>query len=90
MANTAQAVMILLDYAATNPDAEIRFRHSNMILHIHSNASYISNKRPKVGQQDILSWGRESGQDQQTGVGPCQNLEMCYGLRSRSRMQQFL
>jgi hypothetical protein len=32
----------LLDYLATHPDATIRFHASDMILHIHSDASYLS------------------------------------------------
>jgi hypothetical protein len=32
----------LLDYLATHPDAKIRFYASDMILHIHSDASYLS------------------------------------------------
>jgi hypothetical protein len=35
-----------LDYLATHPDAKIRFHASEMILHIHSDASYLS--VPKV------------------------------------------
>eukprot|EP00957_Ditylum_brightwellii_P143965 10969677-Ditylum_brightwellii.AAC.1 len=43
--STMQAVAMLLDYTATNPDAKIRFRRSDMILHIHSDASYFSEKK---------------------------------------------
>jgi hypothetical protein len=32
----------LLDYLATHPDATIRYHKSDMILHIHSDASYLS------------------------------------------------
>jgi hypothetical protein len=32
----------LLDYLATHPDATIRYHASDMILHIHSDASYLS------------------------------------------------
>jgi hypothetical protein len=32
----------LLDYVATHPDATIRYHASDMILHIHSDASYLS------------------------------------------------
>jgi hypothetical protein len=31
-----------LDYLATRPDATIRYHASNMILHIHGDASYLS------------------------------------------------
>jgi hypothetical protein len=39
---TAQAATHLLNYAATNPSATVRFRSSEMILHVHSDASYLS------------------------------------------------
>jgi hypothetical protein len=32
----------LLDYLVTNPDATIRYHASDMILHIHSDSSYLS------------------------------------------------
>ena len=32
----------LLNYAATHPNAPIRYTASDMVLHIHSNASYLS------------------------------------------------
>jgi hypothetical protein len=41
-ANTAKAVSQLLDYAATHPDASIRYSASGMILHLDSDASYLS------------------------------------------------
>jgi hypothetical protein len=40
--NAAQRVHQLLDYLATHPDARIRFYPSEMILNIHSDASYLS------------------------------------------------
>jgi hypothetical protein len=39
---TQAATNQLLDYFATHPDATIRYHASDMILHIHSDASYIS------------------------------------------------
>jgi hypothetical protein len=41
----------LLNYAATHPDGSIRFHASGMILHLHSNASYLSEPkaRSRVG-----------------------------------------
>jgi hypothetical protein len=41
----------LLDYLATHPDATIRYHTSDMILHIHSDASYlsVSNARSRLG-----------------------------------------
>jgi hypothetical protein len=37
----------LLDYLATHPDAKICFQATNMILHIHSDASYLSVSKAK-------------------------------------------
>jgi hypothetical protein len=39
---TQAATNQMLDYLATHPDATIRHHASNMILHIHSDASYLS------------------------------------------------
>jgi hypothetical protein len=41
----------LLDYLATHPDATIRYHTSDMILHIHSDATYlsVSNARSRLG-----------------------------------------
>jgi hypothetical protein len=39
---TAQALTQLLNYAASHPDATVRYTASNMYLHIHSDASYLS------------------------------------------------
>jgi hypothetical protein len=49
--NTQAATNQLLDYLATHPDAAIRYHASGMILHIHSDASYlsVSNARSRLG-----------------------------------------
>jgi hypothetical protein len=39
---TQAAINQMLDYLATHPDATIPYHASDMILHIHSNASYLS------------------------------------------------
>jgi hypothetical protein len=48
---TQAATNQLLDYLATHPDATIRYHASDMILHIHSNVSYlsVSNARSRLG-----------------------------------------
>jgi hypothetical protein len=48
---TQAATNQLLDYLATHPDATIRCHASDMILHIHSDASYlsVSNARSRLG-----------------------------------------
>jgi hypothetical protein len=44
---TMSALAQLLDYAATHPNDKIRFHKSDMILHIHSDASYLSEPEAK-------------------------------------------
>ena len=44
---TMTACCQLLDYAATHPDAAIRYRKSGMILMIHSDASYLSEPKAR-------------------------------------------
>ena len=39
---TLSLVKWLLDYAATNPDAILTYKKSNMVLAVHSDASYLS------------------------------------------------
>jgi hypothetical protein len=48
---TQAATNQLLDYLATHPDATIRYHASDMILHIHSDASYlsVSNAHSRLG-----------------------------------------
>jgi hypothetical protein len=48
---TQAATNQMLDYLATHPDATIRYHVSDMILHIHSDASYlsVSNARSRLG-----------------------------------------
>jgi hypothetical protein len=48
---TQAATNKMLDYLATHPDATIRYHASDMILNIHSNASYlsVSNARSRLG-----------------------------------------
>jgi hypothetical protein len=48
---TKAATNQMLDYLATHPYAAIRYHASDMILHIHSDASYlsVSNARSRLG-----------------------------------------
>ena len=46
---TAKAGQKLLNYAATHPDAVIQFKASDMILHVHSDASYLSEPKARSG-----------------------------------------
>jgi hypothetical protein len=48
---TQAATNQMLDYLATHPDATIRYHATDMVLHIHSDASYlsVSNARSCLG-----------------------------------------
>ena len=54
---TTKAAAHLLNYAATHPEATIRYHASDMCLHIHSDASYMSepNARSRAGGFFFLS-----------------------------------
>jgi hypothetical protein len=41
-ATTAHAVVKLLNYTTEHPDATIQYNASDMVLYLHSNASYLS------------------------------------------------
>ena len=36
-----------LDYIASNPDAVVTYKASNMLLAVHSDASYLSETKPR-------------------------------------------
>ncbi len=40
--DTRNRVNQFLDYMATHPDANIQYHASDMVLNVHSNASYLS------------------------------------------------
>jgi hypothetical protein len=55
---TQAATNQLLDYLVTHPDATIRYHASDMILHIHSDAYYlsVSNARSRLGGLFLMSF----------------------------------
>jgi hypothetical protein len=63
---TQAATNQMLDYLATHPDATIRYHASDMVLHIHSDASYlsVSNTRSRLGGLFFL--GNKSPQARNT------------------------
>jgi hypothetical protein len=60
---TQAATNQLLDYLATHPDATIRYHASDIILYIHSDASYlsVSNARSRLG--GLLFYGDKPPQE---------------------------
>ena len=59
--STMKKVDMLLDYAASHPDAIVTYRASNMILAVHSDASYLSEPkaRSRAGGHFFLSENEE-------------------------------
>jgi hypothetical protein len=45
---TAQAITQILKYASAHPDANVRYHASDMCLHIHSDASYLSEAHARI------------------------------------------
>ena len=54
---TKLALLKLLDYCATHDDGKIRYFASEMVLHVHSDASYLSayRSRSRVGGHFFFS-----------------------------------
>ena len=46
---TIERINQLLDYMATHPDAVVRFYSSDMMLNLHSDASYLSERKGRSG-----------------------------------------
>jgi hypothetical protein len=53
---TEAHVQQLLDYLARHPDATIRYHKSDMILNIHSDASYLSETKARSLAAGYFSW----------------------------------
>jgi hypothetical protein len=50
----------MLDYLSTHPDATIRYHASDMILHIHSDASYLSVSNARSRLRGLFFLGNKS------------------------------
>ena len=53
---TERTVKQLLDYLSTHSDATIRYRASDMVLNIHSDASYLSEAQARSRACGHLFW----------------------------------
>ena len=55
--NTAKKITQLLNYLVSNPDATIQYKRSDMVLWVHSDASYLScpKARSRAGGMHLLS-----------------------------------
>ena len=56
---TIEKITDFLNYAATHPVAVIRYLPSDMILHVHSDASYLSEAKARSREAGIFSLGNK-------------------------------
>lgn len=81
-----------LDYAATHPNAMLKYQASDMLLRVHSDASYLTERgaRSRTGGHHYLSdmWTahihRPSPAKQRPDSHCLHNLQECYVLGGRS------
>jgi hypothetical protein len=60
---TADKVIKLLNYCNTHPETNVRYNSSDMILHIHSDASYLSEKEANSRAGGFFYMGSSTNTD---------------------------
>jgi hypothetical protein len=55
-AATADKIIKLINYCTMNPEATLHYHISDMILNIHSDASYLSERGKKDEHEDFSTW----------------------------------
>jgi hypothetical protein len=58
--DTAEKVIKLLNYCNTHPETKIRYHASDMILYIHSDASYLSEREAKSRAGGLFYMGNSA------------------------------
>jgi hypothetical protein len=66
---TADKVIKLLNYCNTHPETKIRYHASDMILHIHSDASYLSESEAKSRAGGFFNMGNTTKNDKKLTNG---------------------
>jgi hypothetical protein len=66
---TADKVIKLINYCNTHPDTKIRYHASEMILHIHSDASYLSENEAKSRAGAFFYMGNTTKSDKKLTNG---------------------
>jgi hypothetical protein len=66
---TADKVIKLLNYCNTHPETKIRYHASDMILHIHSDASYLSEREAKSRAGGLFYMGSSTNRDKKLTNG---------------------
>jgi hypothetical protein len=68
-AHTADKVIKLLNYCNTHPETKIRYHESDMIIYIHSDASYLSEKEAKIRAGGVFYMGSSTNTDTKRANG---------------------
>jgi hypothetical protein len=66
---TADKVIKLLNYCNTHPETKIRYHVSDMIFHIHSDSSYLSENEVK-SRAGGFSWATRPKTTKNSQTGP--------------------
>jgi hypothetical protein len=66
---TEDKVIKLLNYCNTHPETKIRYHASDMILHIHSDASYLSENEAKSRAEGFFYMGSSTNTDKNLPTG---------------------
>jgi hypothetical protein len=83
---TADKVIKLLNYCNTHPETKILYHASDMILHIHSDASYLSENEAKSRAGGLFYMGSNNKNDQKlTNFDRQQSSQTRNVFSSRSR-----
>jgi hypothetical protein len=84
---TQAATNKLLDYLATHPYATIRYHASDMILHIHSDTSYLSVSKSRSRLGGLFFFGDKPPQED-TLNGSILNVASVIKIWSPQRLNQ--
>jgi hypothetical protein len=66
---TANKIIKLLNYCNTHPETKIRYHASDMIIHIHSDASYLSENKVKSRKGGFFYMGNTTKNDKKLKNG---------------------
>jgi hypothetical protein len=66
---TADKVIKILNYCNTHPETKIRYHASDMILHIHSDVSYLSEKEARIRAGGFFYMGSITNTDKKLTNG---------------------
>jgi hypothetical protein len=85
---TLSLVKWLLDYIATNPDAILTYKKSNMVLAVHSNASYLSkpSARSCVSGHFFCSADVDDPPDNQAVLNISKNLKAVMSSAAKAKL----